>query len=472
MKTIMKFFAAALVIVAAASCAKENAPEQKLVYKEFTASVDAVGGAASTTDGSRTTLNGKAVHWTAGDQILLMPSTDYKGTNLTVQSFEEDFAVFGGEVIDADAYRAIYPAAAYYQNWSYDYVSVFSNGSSALATQYAVDNDFSIAGSFNTSSNFAVSTSSKDGHLYFQNINAYLKFSLDIDDAYSVEVSSASVTNSSTGTTSSSCDLGGTLNYRTSEHTVYITSNSIITFKYKDSSVLKKGVNYYIAIPAVEIEGLNFVVKDASGNELINFTKASTLKAESNVIYNLGTMMVPKKYKAVSQVSRSSDLVDGGLYVITLQRDQTSFWTTRSDSKLVLTSGFNENAYSNEFAAENVFVYGLLEGMTPGVTVNPTNSYAYAAVSTWKSLSNDKYLTTSLWFGGTENLAGYFTNASSWANSSAKDIDIYVYNSIGCDRFFYANYSSEVLTGLAGTAESYGGQPGRKWYIYKVQEVE
>lgn len=289
MKNIFKLFAAALAIVAAASCTKENpnngsqVSDQELVHKVFRATLNA--------DSKTTLIDGNTVHWTEGDKIKVIPADTWKGNDFNVISIDGTFADFEGETVDANSYRAVYPASAYHNSWSTSSTFTFSNGSDALKTQYAVENNFSIAAAFNTPSNFAVSTSSKDEHLYFQNINAYLKISLEMDNAAVIEVSTDKVAGSSG--LSTIYDLGGTLNYKVSTGEVYMSSNHSIVFKSKDGSNLKSGVNYYIAIPAVKMTGLNMVVKDSDGGVLASFKKSAEFTPESNNIYDLGTLSAP-----------------------------------------------------------------------------------------------------------------------------------------------------------------------------------
>lgn len=290
MKNIFKFFAAALAIVAAASCTKENpndgsqVSDQELVHKVFRATLKA--------DSKTTLIDGNTVHWTEGDKIKVIPADSWRGNDFNVISIDGTFADFEGETVDANSYRAVYPAAAYHTNWSTASTFTFSNGSDALKTQYAVENNFSIAAAFDTPSNFAVSTSSEDEHLYFQNINAYLKISLEMDNAAVIEVSTEKVAGSS-GLLSTAYDLGGTLNYKVASREVYMSSNQSIVFKSKDGSNLKAGVDYYIAIPAVKMSGLNMVVKDSNGGVLASFKKSAEFTSEANNIYDLGTLSAP-----------------------------------------------------------------------------------------------------------------------------------------------------------------------------------
>ena len=323
MKKTFKFFAAALAIVAAASCAKEisnddiQAPEQELVHKVFTASLNV-------DPETKTTLHtdGVSVHWTENDAIRIAPeNTASWGEDLPAIAIDETFAVFEGDVIDSDKYWAVYPAGAVNTTnnfggvwgWKTDKSTIIlSNELGALATQYAVDNNFSIAGAFMASSNFAVSVSSDDNPttLSFKNINAYLKVNLAMDNASKIELSSDAVSSvpSASGelTTTSDSELGGpiVLNFNSKTamdagrncmpHVGIYNSTVIITFAYENGENLKSGVNYYIAIPAVKIEGLKLVVKDSNGKVLQTMTKKSTFNAESNKIYNLGVIEAAK----------------------------------------------------------------------------------------------------------------------------------------------------------------------------------
>ena len=289
MNRVMKYFAAAFVIVAAASCAKENAdtvaPEQTqdMVNKVFSASLE--------TD-TKTTLHtdGKTVHWTAGDKIALMPagSTNHSTFSIIEDSIEETFAAFEGQTVDADAYVGIYPAEALDHSetsWDNSGIIHFFKG---FATQYANAGNFPTTDYGNA--NIAVSTSSKDGHLYFKNANAYLKFSLSCAGATEIVVSADAVSNDAGHTsTSSMYNLGGVMRYKNGSMYAY-SGDTPISFKVDDNKTeFEQGVVYYLAIPAVVIDGLKMTVKDANGSTLASFSKSS-FSAEANNIYNLGTI--------------------------------------------------------------------------------------------------------------------------------------------------------------------------------------
>lgn len=299
MKNTFKFFAAALIIVAAASCTKENSindPQvsgQKLVHKVFTATLDS---------DTKTTLvlgeDGAYVHWVEGDQIKVIPEGQTNATLFDILSIDGTHANFAGEIVDANSYRAVYPASALHSAKSFNEFLFTDEYSNALALQYAVENDFSVAASFGAPSNFAVSSSYSDNHLEFCNINAYLKINLAMDNASEIEISASRVTAYATDMMSDTKGLGGAMSYIVDKKFTYISSGTqSIVFKNENGSNLKQGVDYYIAIPAVEIENLKMVVKDSSGKQITSLTRSKTLRAAANTIYKLGTISPPEPVK-------------------------------------------------------------------------------------------------------------------------------------------------------------------------------
>ena len=462
MRTVMKktfeIFAAALAIVAAASCAKELAndatqtpeAEQELVHKVFSASLNV-------DPETKTTLHtdGVTVHWTEGDKIKVIPANAHESNDFNVVSIDGTFADFEGEAVDADSYRAVYPAAAYHTNWSYPNYCVFSDGTAALKTQYAVENNFSLS-SFNTSSNFAVSTTSKENHLYFKNINAYFKLSLSMDNAASIEISSDKAEGA--GGLSTIYDLGGTLNYKYAENKAYLSSNHSIVFKTKDNSNLKSGVTYYIAVPAVQVEGLKLAVKDANGTEITSFTKSS-FTFEQNKIYNLGVIEAKKSYSVVKQLSHATELEDGKLYVISYMKDTKMFWSEQDMWVNLATLSYGNAAY-NEYEINNIFKFHKTSSTAS------IGNYKTTIVGMWESLSNGKYMSANPAMNATSGNATYIS-IGQWDGSS-KDFDMYIGTSSSSTLYYNG---TRVAAGSISTAESNGrGQQARKWYIYEVKE--
>ena len=197
--------------------------------------------------------------------IKLLSVSNASGTDLSVVSCDGAFAEFGGETVNADSYRAVYPASSLLMKslsgWKTEknyYIFADYVSKCALAHQYAVENNFSTIKELGTSSNFALSTSSEDGHLYFKNINAYLKVRLAMDNAASIEVSAAKVMNHSSGGQQSMSEyakLGGpiTIDFAHSNKMGMLASNGEdITFKewfalqdFPYAKSIEKNYNYW-----------------------------------------------------------------------------------------------------------------------------------------------------------------------------------------------------------------------------------
>ena len=463
MKKTIKFFAAALAIVAAASCSEELAndntdlaPEQGLVHKVFSASLNV-------DPETKTTLHtdGKTVHWTEGDKIALIPvgATNASYFSINPESIDGTFADFEGQTVEATDYVGVYPSGLF------DYTQSGQDGSmihyfkgSTLATQYAHVGDFPTTS--NGNANIAISTTAKDGHLYFQNVNAYFKFQLAFDNAAEIVISADEVSNDDpkTQNTSTILNLGTQLRYKNGF--MYGSSgDSPITFKVDNNkTAFTKNATYYVAIPAVYVIGLKFTVKDANGTEITSFTKSS-FTFEQNKIYNLGVIDAKKSYSVVKQLSHATELEDGKLYVISYMKDTKMFWSEQEQwvKLATLSSG---TASNNEYEINNIFKFHKTSNIAS------IGSYNTTIVGMWESLSNGKYMSSSPAMNGTSNNASYIS-IGQWDGSS-KDFDIYIGTS--SSSVLYYN-GTRVAAGSVSTAESNGrGQEGRKWYIYEVKE--
>ena len=293
MKKTIKFFAAALAIVAAASCAKEIANEetQNLVHKVFSASLNVDAE-------TKTTLHtdGLTVHWTEGDKIALIPvgKTSASHFSINPKSIDGTFADFEGETVVATDYVGIYPSGLFnYAESSWDGSMIQYFKGNTLATQYANVGDFPTTD--NGNANIAISTTAKDNHLYFKNVNAYFKFQLAFDNAAEIVISADAVSNDdpSTKNTSTALNLGTQLRYKNGYMYGSAGGNPITLKVDKNKTAFTKNATYYVAIPAVYVKGLKFEIKDANGAEIASFTK-SEFTFEQNKIYNLGKIEKPK----------------------------------------------------------------------------------------------------------------------------------------------------------------------------------
>ena len=177
-----KFFLAALAIAATASCQEDG-----LTGSEFTRETESatiISGADT-----KTSLNGKEIHWTSDDKIAVFDNTNYKN-KFNITDCEGSYATFSGEVTTGTTQiYAVYP-----------YELAVSASGSNLVVNIPTDQT-SKAGSFAEEHNISVAKGVKTpgyeaiGDVTFQNVCALLKFTIPsyISDAHTVTLSSNSV---------------------------------------------------------------------------------------------------------------------------------------------------------------------------------------------------------------------------------------------------------------------------------------
>ena len=463
MKKTFKYFAAALAIVAAVSCTKEiindnatQTPDQKLVDKVFSASINV-------NPRTKTTLHtdGITVHWTEGDKIAIIPAGKTNSSHFSIkpESINGTSAGFEGQTEVANNYVGIYPSSLYdYSQASWDGSIIHYFKGNTLAAQYARVGNFPTTS--NGNANIAISTTTKDDHLYFENVNAYFKFQLAFDNAAEIVISADAVSNDDpkTQNTSTILNLGTQLRYKNGF--MYGSSgDNPITFKVDNNkTAFAKNATYYVAIPAVYVTGLKFTIKDANGTEITSFTKSS-FTFEQNKIYNLGVIEDKKSYSVVKQLSHATELEDGKLYVISYMKDTKMFWSEQEQwvNLATLSSG---TASNNEYEINNVFKFHTISSTAS------IGNYNTTIVGMWESLSNGKYMSTNPAMNATSSMASHIS-IGQWDGSS-KDFDMYVGTSSNSTLYYN---ETRVAAGSISTAESNGrGQQGRKWYIYEVEE--
>lgn len=473
MKTTFKFFAAALAIVAAASCTEKSdvnagvtdtAPE--LVEVSFQATLSSPSDPSTrTTLADDGTGSLASVHWTDGDQILLFkPDVTYGYTSnrsqLSAEQIVESSATFEGTVVASASYHALYPYAVANLN---DYNTArYRLVDNTLASQNVRKDNFSTT-SWGCS-NIALATDTADGEtLEFKNVLAHFKFSLASEGVRSIEISTEKAT-SYNGTFNSSYGLGGTLYAAMSDMAVGPGTAGNITVKNNDQDFVV-GDTYYVAIPATKMEGLTFVFKDADGNVLHTLTKSS-FDPKSNIIYNLGSIELPKLYTASSTpIAAASSLEPGKTYII--QNKGNSMYWAVVDGTLTLKSHDTSEPFTDD---------GMIFRFWTGSGNYPTG-YNSNKVGTFRAISqNEYYLNTS--FGFNSHSAGNVLNlafCNGWIDDSGSvesgsDIDIYKVNST--DGVATAESYPLYWTGSDMSVSQKGlnmGNDARKWYIYEVK---
>ena len=354
MKKTFKFFAAALAIVAAASCAKEISndniqnenPAEETVHMTISASFDSEGE-------TKTVLaENNFVHWTDNDAIQLFGKNKYDEWELNngvlsidPASNDDDptFAVFSGEAKPSTSYYAVSPASG----WSAPSMSYFQFD--GLYSQNAVKD------SFDPNAHVAMSVSTSGDVFKFQNACALLKVKVTADGVYSIKID---------GTVdyqddSSPIGIGMPFRFRPGSiephqfNYMYGHSSSIVLSG--GSNPLEVGATYYIVVPQSTAKNFSVSLCDANGNTLASKSKKSDFKIERNKIYDLGTFdesMIEKL--SVNKTSLSLSASTGfDFFTITSNRN----WRVTSDANWIsfdITSGEPcSNLYVQVSATDN-----------------------------------------------------------------------------------------------------------------------
>lgn len=315
MKKTIKFFAAALAIVAAAACAKENPDSQLSERQEYTYELEDKTFNASfespNSSTTKTTLanDGLTVYWEQGDQIAPFP---YGGTGqydkcpydaydnpwnkiywqMTVTQNSGTSALFEGTVGSCSKYGAIYPYDSINHADCYGSVYTFKS----IANQNVKPNDFPTTEWGVANISLALDHTA-DNVFKFKNCLAYIKFEIgETDDPiYSIEVSAEEVTTyvsyTSAPNQTTSSNVGSELYYMTAHKKYCMNKNNDkpITVTNGDNA-FEVGKIYYIAIPAITMNGFSLTCKDINDNVVIGKNRQSQFIAESNNIYNIGVL--------------------------------------------------------------------------------------------------------------------------------------------------------------------------------------
>ena len=332
MKKTFKFFAAALAIVAAASCAKENIQDNQtdvnddqdvaLVDMTFDAGIDSPSDPSST---KTTLVNGVKVHWSNGDNILVYrykanttndkysPNQGYMFQVLD-SSISEDVAAFEGQAADHTMYAAIYPYASV--NTGDSYASSYVFNMATLRDQTAAINNFPTT-SWGCANISMTRGTNKGDRFVFENQLAYFKFSVESDEVYSIELSAEKTIHGYANNLSDSGNIGGTLAYSPGDDAFFVKNDNPITIT-NNGQPFVAGETYYVAIPAIKMEGLTMTGKSQSSAVLFSFKKTS-FTPERNTIYNLGQLKV-----SLPDPAKVGDyFYSDGTYSATLDKSKT-----------------------------------------------------------------------------------------------------------------------------------------------------
>ena len=383
MKKTFKFFAAALAIVAAASCAKEISndniqnenPAEETVHMTFSASFDSEG------ETKMVLAENNFVHWTDEDAIRLFYKDKYGEWCVNDEKFSIDqqsndanptFAIFSGNTKPSTSYYAASP----YAGWTAPSGTAFQFD--GLATQNAVK------GGFDPSKHVAMSVTTSGNVFEFQNACALLKVTVGSDNVYSVKVEGQY----------DEVGIGKPIRFTPSSTTIsrmYDNNNpSDITLKNANSSALENGATYYIVVPHITVKNFKVSLCDANGNALVTKSKASDFKIERNKIYDLGTLEVPNESIEVSSTSISLAATNASAsFKVIANADWTvsssASWLTVSPSSGAATSSSGTTVTVT--AAENTSTHNRTATITiKGAFVTKTISVTQEKCKTYKSV--------------------------------------------------------------------------------------
>ena len=177
-----KFIIAALAIAATASCQKDG-----LTGSEFTRETESatiISGADT-----KTSLNGKEIHWTSDDEIAVFDNTNYKN-EFNITECEGSYAKFSGKVTTGTTQiYAVYPYELAVSASGSNLVVNIPTDQTSKAGSFAEEHNISVAKGVKTPGHEAI------GDVTFQNVCALLKFTIPsyISDAHTVTLSSNSV---------------------------------------------------------------------------------------------------------------------------------------------------------------------------------------------------------------------------------------------------------------------------------------
>lgn len=437
MKKTFKFFAAALAIVAAASCAKEisndniqnETPTEETVHMTFSASFDSEGE-------TKTVLAGNTfVHWTDEDAIGVYAYNEYETRlyapfviDATSNDQDPTFAVFEGDIPynSSNSYYGVFPASG----WATTLIK-FNDG---LASQNAVK------GSFDPEKHIVVSEKAKGGtydHFVFHNVCALLKVTLAIDNIYSIKVAG---THTHGGIGDPFTFFASDLSAKTYSFGSW-TKNGFndITLANADSTPLENGATYYIVVPHVTVKGFNVSLYNAEGKVIAQKSKASDFKIERNKIYNLGTfdesLVKPEEELSVSASSISIAEIDAAAsFTISANRD----WKATSNANWLTLSSTSGTSGSNimvNVAAENnpntysrsatITITG--ENETRTIQVTQAAGHTYRIVGDKLTYASD--LTDGLYVIASKYDSNKFWSASNGklaTTTKSKDADFYL----------------------------------------------
>lgn len=257
MKRYNYLISASLLIVLAASCAKE--------MDSFTRGDGCVRFVAGFEGDTRTSLDGTRVLWTSGDAISIF---DGSSNVKSVTESSGATATFEATLQSEGPWYALYP-----------YSTGAAISGSVVNTTVASDQR-AVNGSFSEGANVSMARSD-NGNLIFKNVLSYIKFTVGQDNI-------CNVTLTGLGNEALAGEVEVDYNDGNPTWTVKSAAKAIVLKAPAGSMTFAKGDTYYIGVlPQTFNSGIKLEFLDASGEKFAAEHAASLTLSRSH-IYNIG----------------------------------------------------------------------------------------------------------------------------------------------------------------------------------------
>ena len=188
---------------------------------------------------------------------------------------------------------------------------------------------------------------------------------------------------------------------------------------------------------------------------------ANTVEKTFTVTQEAGKKM--SGYKVVGVVL-PEDMQTGKYYVIANYGDPTRYWTVGDDNyDLTLTSGFNADAYSNEFSIDEVFYVNEIYKGT-GMTDTQYGHRAQIALFSLKSELGMAYITSTQTYRFNNKYGRYLNLGAKWGKDTDNSVDMR-----DASENAYINTPDGDSSKITCSDSGFTYTHQRKWLIYEVQ---
>lgn len=229
----------------------------------------------------------------------------------------------------------------------------------------------------------------------------------------------------------------------------------------------------WLTVSAQSGKGNGSVTVTAAANTTYEARTATITVTVGTITKNISVTQdaAERKFKIKEAVSYAADLTDGKKYMIFFADGiniQPYCWKVNDNQSVEKASA--SYSIGQEYTSEYVFMYDYYAEVKEDELNNSNNGYGSKVVGKLKSEYNNKYLSTSLYFGTDEGYGMMMMFGNRWTGETGdrKDIDIWYRKDNGLGSF---NYESTIYWNGSLALGSTSNTP-RKWFFYEVEEVK